>query len=323
MRISTPQIFQSGLSAMQSAQARLNHTSLQMSTGRRILTPSDDPSGAAQSVQLDAAIKATEQFQRNGDYAQPRLEQEEAQIDAVQNALQRARELVVTGNNDTYNQENRKTLAGEIRQLRENILGLANTKDANGEYLFAGTNSFTQPFKAGADGAVDYVGADGIGAVRELDITSTRSISVGDTGKSVFMDIPEKSGKVVEAVAKASYVSVFDTLDAIATELEKPTTDATSREALSEASSTALLNIDSSLGRMNDVRASVGMRLQTLDAQAGLNDQRVLDLKTTLSEVRDLDYADAISRYKLQETVLQAAQQTYVQVSKLSLFDFL
>ncbi|WP_242522986.1 flagellar hook-associated protein FlgL [Thiocystis minor] len=593
MRISTPQIFQSGLSAMQSAQARLNHTSLQMATGRRILTPSDDPSGAAQSVQLDAAIKATEQFQRNGDYAQPRLEQEEAQIDAAQNALQRVRELVVTGNNDTYNQENRKILASEIRQLRDHILDLANTKDANGEYLFAGTESLKQPFVAAANGVVSYVGADGSGAVREVAITSTRCIGVCDTGKSVFMAIPEKSGKVVDAVLgltntgdlvvqgskisdpdgfsmagqstdpgvafvqatsstqpgqyvvnvtqaatqgvldgvvipltigaapnnaiqidvdgvtnnitltpntytdgdalaveiatqlgagvsvaydsvngfsftsdsygsssnvaitagstivgldtsssvtaagldivgtingqattgsgqlltatsgnasglqlriadsttgnrgtvsfshetgaaltvqftdasnyavfnrdgtralddsgnaitgvyqegtaiefagrsltlagtpnagdtvtsrPAPYVSVFDTLDAIATALETPSTDEASREALSEASSTALLNLDSSLDRMSDVRASVGMRLQTLDTQAGLNDQRVLDLKTTLSDVRDLDYAEAISRYKLQEVVLQAAQQTYTQVSKLSLFDFL
>ena len=74
---------------------------------------------------------------------------------------------------------------------------------------------------------------------------------------------------------------------------------------------------------MNEVRTSVGLRLNTLDTQSELNDQRVVDLKTTLSDVRDLDYADAISRFKLQEVVLQAAQQTYVQVSRLSLFDFL
>jgi flagellar hook-associated protein 3 FlgL len=79
----------------------------------------------------------TEQYQRNSDYAKPKLEYEEAQIVALGNYMQRVRELVVAGNNDTYNPENRKIIASEIRQLREDILGLANSEDANGEYLFA------------------------------------------------------------------------------------------------------------------------------------------------------------------------------------------
>ncbi len=418
MRISTSQIFNSGVSAMQRAQSELNHTSLQMATGRRILTPSDDPSGAAQSVKLQAAINATEQYQRNADLAKPRLALEEAQLDSYENDMQRASQLIIAARNDTNNPSNRAIIATEIRALRDGILSLANTKDANGEYLFSGTKSFEsfeQPFTQDGSGTVSYAGADGEGAVRKVGITATRSIQVGDTGQSVFMDIPEKTGRVLEGVMSAGntgsliveqtgisdletfeqrstevftirftvsgsnreyavtdangdpvrdkdnvpiagpyfenvpisfagrsitlsgdpenedsvvsrpapHVSIFDTLDAIATALETPVTDAATREAFSDAASTALLNIDSSLGRMNEVRTSVGLRLNTLETQAGLNDQRVLDLNTTLSEVRDLDYVEAIGRYKLQEVVLQAAQQTYVQTSRMSLFDFL
>jgi flagellar hook-associated protein 3 FlgL len=411
MRISTAQIFQSGVSAMQGAQSKLNHTSLQMATGRRILTPSDDPGGATQSVMLQSAIGATEQHQRNISLAQPKLEQEEAQIGAVDNVLQRARELVLTGNNDTYTLANRKVLASEIRQLRGDILDIANSLDANGEYLFAGTRSLEAPFVQNAAGQVSYVGADGAGAVRQVAISSTRTIQIGDTGKSIFMDIPEKSGRVVQGVPlpsntgtlavqraeiadfdaydldpEASFsirfnagdyavfdssgqpvkdedgnditgtygpnqpiefagrrltlsgtpsdgdevrvrpaptVSIFDTLDAIATALETPTTDDKSRQRLHEASGAALSNIDSSLDQINLVRTSVGQRLSAIDTQNDLNAERLVDLKATLSDVRDLDYAEAISRFKLQETVLQAAQQTYVQVSRLSLFDFL
>ncbi|MBK1716746.1 flagellar hook-associated protein FlgL [Thiocystis violacea] len=420
MRISTSQLFQSGVSSMQRAQVDLNHTSLQMATGRRILTPSDDPSGATQSVMLQAAIGATEQHQRNVTLAQPKLEQEESQIDAADTKLQRVRELVLTGNNATYNASDRKTMASEIRQLRDDILALANTQDANGEYLFAGTRSLEKPFVENAAGRVSYVGADGVGAVRQVAVSATRDIPIGDTGQSVFMDIPEKSGLVVEGgippsntgdlvvqraeikdydeyaldptasfsiqftdnagtmeyavyddadppnavldddtglpitgtyqsdmpiefagraitltgtgtpdtgdeviVRPAPTVSLFDTLDAIATALEAPVSDEAGRERLAEASSTALLNIDSSNGRLNEIRTSVGLRLGALDTQTDINSQRQLDLETTLSEVRDLDYAEAISRFKLQEVVLQAAQQTYVQVSRLSLFDFL
>lgn len=419
MRISTNQLFQSGVSAMQRAQTEMSRTSLQMATGRRILTPSDDPSGATQSVMLQAAVNKTEQYQRNADFALPKLELEESQIDAVQNYLQRARELVVAGSNDTYNDENRKTLADEIRQIRDAILGVANSQDSNGEYLFSGTDSFTQPFEANAAGRLVYVGAEGTGAVREVAITSTRNIQVGDTGKSVFMSAADKSGWEVEGIAApgntgtvtaletqvvdkevfdlnpekvytiefqdvagtlsyavydssvspavpvtdesgaaiegpyengmtiefaginarlggdaqvddeitvrpAEEVSIFDTLDAIATTFETPSdSDEEAGVTLEDAVAKALLNIDSGLDRTNEVRTSVGLRISDLETQSGLNDQRVLDLETTLSEIRDLDYAEAISRFKLQEVVLQAAQQSYVQVSRLSLFDFL
>ena len=451
MRISTNQIFQSGLSAMQSAQSKLNKTGLQLATGRRILTPADDPGGATQAVHFKAAIKTTEQYQRNTDYAKPKLEYEESQLVALDNAMQRVRELVVAGNNDTYNLENRKIIAGEIRELREEILGLANTEDANGEYLFAGTCSQRQPFVVGDDGRVTYIGAEGPGAIREVDITGNRCIATGDTGAHVFMNIPERSGLLTEAVVKPAtttstldvtkvevanldealnsagesfrirfkfppedpdpaigrsgsveyqivdmdgnavkdtngkylggvygsadvagdfvpptppgkpteiefagrrvtltggpatpadlaanpysddevisrpitQVDIFKTLDDIATAFETPATDDTTREALSQAASMALRNLDSGLDRVNEVRASVGLRLDTIDTQTELNDERLVDLKSTLSDIQDLDYAEAISRFQLQQTVLQAAQQTYAQTSRLSLFDFL
>jgi flagellar hook-associated protein 3 FlgL len=449
MRVSTNQIFQSGLSAMQSAHSKLNKTGLQMATGRRILTPADDPGGATQAVQFKAAIKTTEQYQRNTDYARPKLEYEESQLVALGNVLQRARELVVAGNNDTYNPENRKIIASEIRQLREDILGLANSEDANGEYLFAGTRSQRQPFIVGDDGRISYVGAEGPGSIREVDITSNRRVATGDTGAHVFMNIPERSGLLTEAVVKPvtttgtldvtkvevanldealdsagesfrirfkfppekpgpdrsgsveyqivdldgnavkdangkylggvygsvdvagnfvpptppgkstevefagrrvtltggpatptnlatnpysddevlsrpiTQVDLFKTLDDIATAFELPATDETTRESLSQAASMALRNLDSGLDRVNEVRTSVGLRLDTLDTQTELNDERLVDLDSTLSEIQDLDYAEAISRFQLQQTVLQAAQQTYVQTSRLSLFDFL
>ncbi len=425
MRISTTQAFQSGISAIQNAQSKLNKTGLQMATGRRILTPADDPGGATQVVYFNAAIKTTEQYQRNADVALPRLEYEEAQLVATGNLLQRARELIIAGNNDTYNAENRRYIASEIRKLREDLLGLANSRDANDEYLFAGARSDTQPFRIGDDGRVIYVGATGPGAVRELDIGNNRRIAIGDTGAYVFMEIPERSGLVTEAVLRPGnsligvpnvelkneiadlqkalnnagktfriqfqdqagtlmyrvldldgnaikddqgkviggpyvpnqpiefagrrvtlllpdtipptlpadgdeilsrplpQISIFQTLDDIAKAFEAPLTDAQGREQLSRATSIALRNLDAGLERLNEVRTSVGLRLSALEMHSTLNDERLLDLNSTLSEIQDLDYAEAISRFELQQVVFKAAQQTYVQTSRLSLFDFL
>jgi len=406
MRISTTQMFQSGVSSMQRNQAELNHTSLQLASGRRILTPSDDPGGAAQVMRLESAIRSTQQYQRNIDIAQPKLEQEEAHLDAVQIALQRVRELIVAANNDTYSSGNRDTIAAEIRQFRDDILGLANAKDANGEYLFGGTRSDQQPFIENDEGVVQYVGAEGSSAVRELQVSATHQIAIGDSGADVFMDIPEQSGLVVEAVVNPQsaniavqeieitnladarmtagkpfhvefvasdqyrvvdddgkelqeprayananpisfggreillrgtdipangdritvrpreHVSIFKTLDDVISSLEN-SLDSDSLDTVAEQTAIALDNIDAGIEHFSDIRASVGLRIQDIETQTNINAERQLNLQTTISEIRDLDFAEAISRFNQQQATLEAAQQTYVQVNRLSLFNFL
>ncbi|WP_024327937.1 flagellar hook-associated protein FlgL [Thioalkalivibrio sp. AKL19] len=414
MRISTTQIFQTGIDQIQRGQTELNRTSLQMGRGERILSPSDDPSGATQVNQFERIIQATKQYQRNIDNTQPRLQQEESALQSGTDLLQRARELVVAGNNDSQTNETRSYLAGELRQLRDGMFDIANTKDPNGEYLFAGTKSLDQPFRQNGDGEVIYDGAKGTGSVREVAISPNRKVAVGDTGERVFMAIPENDGRVGAAahpentgrlvveqtgvsdqaalnttdnflirfegnedgsfsygvyqadengevadeddvVVEGNYVpgaaiefegrsvtvsgtpdeldmvlsrpaqdkSVFDTLDAIIYALEQGGADGASRANLATASNTALADLDAVLGNFSDIRAEVGSRLKTFDQQKDLNEDRLVDLNSAVSEIRDLDYAEAISRFNQQQVALQAAQQTYTQVNRLSLFDFL
>ncbi|WP_018140950.1 flagellar hook-associated protein FlgL [Thioalkalivibrio sp. ALJ7] len=406
MRISSTQIFQTGIDQIQRGQVELNRTSLQMGRGERILSPSDDPSGATQVNQFERIIQATKQFQRNIDNTQPRLQQEESALQSGTDLLQRARELVVAGNNDSQTNETREYLAGELRQLRDGLFDIANTKDPNGEYLFAGTKSLQQPFQQDGSGAVRYEGADGTGSIREVAISANRKIPIGDTGARVFMDIPENDGRVgaevinrepgsrlvidqtgvndsasltadtytitfedlgggeigyvVEdgggnTVANGPYVpgeaitfqgrsitlsgtpelgdevesrpaqnkSVFESLDAIIAALEEGGASGSSRANLATASNTALADLDAVLGNFSDIRAEVGSRLKSFDQQKDLNEDRLVDLNSAVSEIRDLDYAEAISRFNQQQVALQAAQQTYTQVNRLSLFDFL
>ncbi|WP_018873727.1 flagellar hook-associated protein FlgL [Thioalkalivibrio sp. ALJ16] len=406
MRISTTQIFQTGIDQIQRGQMDLNRTSLQMGRGERILSPSDDPSGATQVNQFERIIQATKQYQRNIDNTQPRLQQEESALQGGTDLLQRARELVVAGNNDSQTNETRRYIAGELRQLRDGLFDIANTKDPNGEYLFAGTRSLQQPFQQDGAGSVRYEGASGTGSVREVAISANRKLPVGDTGARVFMDIPENDGRVgaevtnrapgsrlvieqtgvndsaaltdqtytisfedlgggelgyvIEdeggaTVASGPYVpgeaitfdgraitlsgtpeigdevqsrpaqnkSVFETLDAIIAALEEGGATGSSRANLATASNTAFADLDAVLGNFNDIRAEVGARLKAFDQQKDVNEDRLVDLNSAVSEIRDLDYAEAISRFNQQQVALQAAQQTYTQVNRLSLFDFL
>lgn len=406
MRISTTQIFQTGIDQIQRGQAELNRTSLQLGRGERILNPSDDPGGTTQVNQFERFIQSTQQFQRNISNIQPRLQEEESALQGATEFLQRARELVVAGNNDSQTNETRGFLAGELRQLREGLLDIANTRDPNGEFLFAGTQSLQQPFRRDGAGTVEYEGAQGTGSVREVGISSNRRVQVGDDGARVFMEIPENDGRVGAEVTNrepgsrlvieqtgvndlnalddqtftigfqdvgggefgyeirdesnavidnGSYTpgvaitfegrsitlsgtpevgdevesrpaqnrSVFEILDGIIEALERGGSTGPDRAMLGTASNTALTDLDAALGNFSDIRAEVGSRLRTLEQQQDLNEDRLVDLNTAVSEIRDLDYAEAISRFNQQQVALQAAQQTYTQVNRLSLFDFL
>ena len=125
------------------------------------------------------------------------------------------------------------------------------------------------------------------------------------------------------AVDPAGTASVFALVDELATALETPRGDAAAYAQLNQSTGAALQNLDQALGRVLELRTDVGARLSTIDNAGNAGADQKVQLQSTLSGVEDLDYAEAISRLTMQQTALQAAQQTYVQVSHLSLFDFL
>lgn len=190
MRISTQQIHQSAVASMLEQQTQVSKTQTQLASGKRILTPSDDPIGAARIVDLKEELAITGQYQKNSDAARSRLSMEEGTMIGVGNVLQRAREIAIQGNNDTLSNEDRESLAVEVRQLLDEALSLANTRDPNGEYIFAGFQGKTQPFAASGAG-FSYSGDDG---QRFLQIGPSRQVAISDSGTQVFRAIRNGNG---------------------------------------------------------------------------------------------------------------------------------
>ena len=177
MRISTAQIFRQSVDAMLDRQRELSQTELQVASGKRILNPSDDPSATVRILDLKETQQRLLQFQRNADAATAKLDQEETALQGMENLLQRVRELAVQGNNDPLGAEGRSAVAAEIRQHIDSFLQLANTQDANGEYVFAGFQSQTIPFSHDGVGNFSYHGDSG---QRMLKIGESREVAVGD-----------------------------------------------------------------------------------------------------------------------------------------------
>ncbi|MDT8387890.1 MAG: flagellar hook-associated protein FlgL [Thiogranum sp.] len=300
MRISTMQMFRQGIDSILSQQTEVVRTQNQLSTGKRIISPSDDPTGAAQLVGLSETARITEQFLRNSDQARARLEQEDSSLGSIMESLQRARELAVRGLNDTNSAEQRIGLAKEVHQLLDEVMGLANYKDSNGNYLFSGFQVNTVPFTDNGGGTFSYAGDSG---QRQIQIGAGRQISDGDSGQAVFRDIPGVSGGTED---------IFTTLYTLASELEADAPNGTSLDQIDNA-------IDHILG----FRATSGARLNAIDSQRGINESLLIQIEQTRSGIQDLDYAEAASRLSRESIALQAAQQAFVKIQNLSLFNFL
>jgi len=183
MRISSSQLHASAINTILRQQASLNNVQLQIATGRNILTPADDPAGAARILSLSQSVSATEQYERNSDIAESRLRQEESSLTGATELIQRVRELTIQANNDSQSNETRPLIAAEIRQRFNELLTIANTRDANNEYLFSGFQSQTQAFTENPDGTVSYNGDEG---QRFLQIGISRQVAIGDSGADVF-----------------------------------------------------------------------------------------------------------------------------------------
>ena len=300
MRIGTLQMFRQGVNSILDQQTQQAHTQNQLSTGKRVVNPSDDPIGSAQLIGLSESLRVTEQYQRNGQMARFRLEQEDVVLGSVVDNLQRARELAVQGLNDSNSVKERTAIALEVRQILAEVLALANRKDGNGQYLFSGFQVRTEPFADTGAGTFSYAGDTG---QRQLQIASGRQIADGDAGQAVFVDIPDTS---------AGTEDIFTTLYTLAADLEA---DVPSGNSLDQ--------IDNAMEHLLQFRASVGARLNAIDSQRDINDALLLQLEQTRSTVEDLDYAEAASRFSQASVTLQAAQQAFVRVQNLNLFNFL
>ncbi len=305
MRVSTLQFYQRTVSVMLRQQARLADTQEQLASGRRILRPSDDPTAAGHALRLREALAGTAQYQRAAGQAESWLQLEETTLVGVGDVLQRARELAIRGRNDTLSAQDRVALAGEVRSLGEELLRLANTRTADGEYLFAGHRTRSPAFAAGAGGVV-YEGDDG---ERRVEVAPGSRVPVNHPGGRAFMDVPATGGGTE---------SLFATLGALADALETPS-DPGFQAEMGRVIDQLALGVEHVTG----LRAETGNRLRAVDTQREFNAALELQLRQTLSDVEDLDYAEAVARLNRQMVGLEAAQKTFGRVQGLTLFSYL
>lgn len=300
MRISTNTIYQTAISKISTIQAEQSKLQQQIASEKRVLTPSDDPIAASRALSISSSQSQNAQFAKNRQIANTSLTGLDVSLGSITELLVTSRTTLV-GNAGTLSANEKSILSTNLKASLQTLIGFANTKDATGNYMYAGYQSDTVPFTATATGAT----YNGDSQQQQLQVDSQRKMVVNVPGDSVF---------------QAGGNDVFSIYSDLITILDNPASTDTD---VTNGVAAALANMDTAISNVANIRSSIGTRLNEIDALNDSGSSRELQYAQALSELVDLDYAQAISDLSQRKVVLEAAQQSFIQITGLSLFNYI
>jgi flagellar hook-associated protein 3 FlgL len=401
LRISTYMMFQNGEQAIGMSQSQLMSTELQMSTGKQINSPADNPVGAANVASLNGTVSQLTQFKSNQNAAQLQLNLADSTMTNFLNVVQDVQQRLVQAGDGSYSDSQRAALAQGLQGDLSQMIGLANTSDGQGGYLFAGSQQSAPPFSQTGNN-VTY---NGNSTLQSVQVSQNRLLQIKFSGDDVFQKIRPGNGSFVTSasagntgtgvidagsvsnpsaltghtytisftvsgsattyqvqdtttnttvasgnytspgtlsfagqqvtvsgapasgdtftVVPAQYQSIFTTVANAIAALQQPAQAPAANAQLQTALGQALSSTSQAQDHLTLMQAQIGNQLQQLNQYSSLNDDRTLQANSALSSIQDVDYAKAASQLAQQQTIFQAALQSYSAVSKLSLFNYL
>lgn len=407
MRISSSQFFQTGLNSINAQQADLMHVYQQISSGRRMVTPADDPLAASQAVNVAQSQSLNKRFAANRSVASRNLGTEDNVLGTISTQMQAIKASLVQAGNGTLSDVDRSTLADILSKSKSSLLTLANSTDDNGQYLFSGSQGTQAPFVVDSTGKVTAANVSG---QRLIQVDPTSQIGSSDLGSDIFVRatpgsqvylttatqgntgtgqigtatvtdplganvgknftisfsgsplqyqiaMTDSAGNPAGSVGPLSYqaggtvldmtggvqiqfsgqpnagdiftvnkavpanLNIFDTLDTAIAALKKPSNgNAAASAALGNALSTALQKTGVNYDNMLMVRASVGARMNEIDALNASGSLRDVGYSTQLSKLEDVDYYAASTELQLRQSALDAASVAFKKIVGSSLF---
>lgn len=209
MRVATSTLYHQGLSSMNSQQSSLLHVQQQLATGRRVLTPSDDPVAATRALGVSQSMAVNGQYTASRKQANMSLGLEENTLQSVTTTLQNIKTLLVNAGNGTLSDNDRASLATALQGQYDQLVGLANADDGNGNFLFGGLKSGSAPFVADAAGNLTYQGDTGH---QLLQVDVARQMEAGNHGAEIFQSVTANAGYVIKGTGTNAGTGVFSAI---------------------------------------------------------------------------------------------------------------
>lgn len=317
MRVSTSQIYDNGTFGIQQNQSDLFRLQSQLSTGRRMLTPQDDPVGASEALKITQSQAVNAQFLDNQSLATQSLNTVDATLGSLGEELASILEKVNEAASPALNAAQRGMIGQELQQRLNDIISLSNSKDGVGRYLFAGTNNLVQPFQAtGTTSNFSltnlYVTYQGNSTQVAVQANASQTINTTIDGQTLFLQVRNSSGNLT---GRSLFDMVKNAVDMLNPSSGVPYTATTQAQAVSD--------LNDAINHVANIRAGVGANLKALESLTAFGQDQKLQYDQALSGLQDLDYTAAISSLTKTQVQLQAAQLSFKQISQLSLFSIL
>jgi flagellar hook-associated protein 3 FlgL len=405
MRISSMQYFNMNVTTMSNQQAQLSQLYAQISSGVSLSTPSDNPLGAAQAVQLSSTATSLAQYTTNQNVALASLQQEDSTLGSVNTVLQSIHTLVLRAGDGSLNDGDRGSIATQLQSLRSQLMTLANSTDPQGNALFGGYQSTAQPYTTNSAGAVTYSGDTGTPAMQ---ITPSHTIQTGDNGIAIFNSVaaigtssvpaattgntgtgvistvsmtnptnpanadkysisftsattytvtqttpsgtvttggpqpftagsaitlggqtvnitgaPNAGDSFTVTPATQGSTDVFANLSQLITTLQTPVSGGASTASYQSALTTSMTQLENTMNNVVTAQAAVGGREQEVQALQTVTQTNTLQTASNLADLTQTDMVKTIGQYTMTQNALQAAQQAFVKIQSVSLFQYL
>lgn len=302
MQIGTSALYDSSAKQMSSLSSQAAAVNEQISTGKRITQPSDDPVASAQLTTLKRVGSDASQYSANLDTASSLLQQTDDAMGAVATNLQQAQELALRASNGTLSASDRASIAAQLDGIVDAMMNTANTTDSRGQPLFGGADGKT-PYAKAADGSVAYSGQ---GDPPAIPTSASTSVAATESGTRAFGGIKATDGTSTDVFA-----------------IVKGLADKLRANASTDDLASSVTDLQSATAQVTNVRASVDARASAVQLQSSTLDAQATAREAQRSTLEDTDVTSAYVKLQQLSTTLSATQASFTKLAQLSLFNYL
>ena len=289
MRVTQSMIANSSLRNISNSYSKIAKLDEQIATGKKFTKPSDNPVSAMRAMGYRTDLNRIGQYQANISEVRNWVDSTDDALDNVNSALQKIRELTVQASNGSLEENQRKYIAEEITQLREQIVSIADTQ-VGGKYIFGGTKTDQKPSE-NISGATEEI---------KLEVFSGIELPLNVPGKNVFESLISEDGPLKKLINDLNNAAVSE-----------------------ETIGSHLSVIDAEIDKILNSRATIGARQNRVDLMESRLDSQEVSSTRILSDNEDIDLERAIMDLTIQESVHRAALAVGAKVIQPTLMDFL
>jgi len=303
MKISTNEYFQKMSKYITDQQSNIAQTQLKLAKGDALAQPSDNTKIATSSLNLSSTIKRQESYVSNLQLLDMKLSQTETLSVAARDQVTRIKELLIRSANGTYSNEDKKIMAFEISQIKDDLLNIVNSTDSSGNYMFSGIKNRTRPYYKDEQGLIQFQGDN---TAIDIQVGPGQSMRSNSTSEDIFPSFRREGSDTV--------VQVFRALEDM--ELAVNNSDSAGIQK-------GMADINIIGNNLDAFIVSLGTRRNIIESRIDVSQDRILAMNKLYSNYRDLDYGKAVSSLSSQMLSLEAAQSSIAKVSQLTLFNYI